>query len=87
LLEEIHHARESYADRHRCHAMLPSGSSGHDMYTNLKNRAGKSCCDDNHCRPATTWGIHPEFGEVVAVRTAEGAVLVSERSFLHELRD
>jgi len=37
--------------------------------------------------PTTTWRIHPEFGEVVAVRTAEGAVLVSERSFLHELRD
>ena len=33
-------------------AMLPGVSNAHDIYTNLKNSVGKSCCDDSHCRPA-----------------------------------
>jgi len=33
-------------------ALLPTVSEAHDAYTNLKNRFGKSCCDDQHCRPA-----------------------------------
>ena len=42
------------------------------IITELKDRV------DETGAPATTWGIHPEFGEVVAVRTAEGAVLVGK---------
>jgi hypothetical protein len=51
------------------------------IITELKDRV------DETGAPATTWGIHPEFGEVVAVRTAEGAVLVTQRSLIHRLAD
>ena len=33
-------------------AMLPTVTHAHDIYTNLTNRSGKSCCDGSDCRPA-----------------------------------
>ena len=33
-------------------AMLPTVTHAHDIYTNLTNRSGKSCCGGSDCRPA-----------------------------------
>ena len=33
-------------------AMLPTVTHAHDIYTNLTNRSGWSCCGGSDCRPA-----------------------------------
>ena len=33
-------------------AMLPTVTHAHDIYSKLTNKSGKSCCDNQHCRPA-----------------------------------
>jgi hypothetical protein len=33
-------------------AIIPSQSQAHDIYGDLKNRGGVSCCNGNDCRPA-----------------------------------
>jgi hypothetical protein len=31
---------------------LSEAAQAHDIYTHLKSRSGKSCCDNSDCRPA-----------------------------------
>jgi hypothetical protein len=33
-------------------ALLSSNPEAHEIYTDLRNKAGKSCCDSYDCRPA-----------------------------------
>src|SRR4051812_31288414 len=32
--------------------LLSDAACAHDIYTHLKSRSGKSCCDNSDCRPA-----------------------------------
>ena len=46
---------------------LSEAAQAHDIYTHLKSRSGKSCCDNSDCRPApyriTSSGVEMLVGE------------------------
>ena len=46
---------------------LSEAARAHDIYTHLKSRSGKSCCDNSDCRPApyriTSSGVEMLVGE------------------------
>ena len=46
---------------------LSDAAQAHDIYTHLKSRSGKSCCDNSDCRPApyriTSSGVEMLVGE------------------------
>ncbi len=46
---------------------LSGVAQAHDIYTHLKSRSGKSCCDNSDCRPApyrtTSSGVEMLVGE------------------------
>jgi hypothetical protein len=48
-------------------ASWPEPIEAHDIYTHLKSRSGKSCCDGTDCRPApyrvTASGVEMRVGE------------------------
>lgn len=48
-------------------AFWPRPIEAHDIYTHLKSRSGKSCCDNSDCRPAqyrvTSSGVEMLIGE------------------------
>ena len=33
-------------------ALAPLSAGSHDIYSNLTNKSGRSCCDGSECRPA-----------------------------------
>jgi hypothetical protein len=48
-------------------AIWPGPIEAHNIYTHLKNRSGKSCCDNTDCRPVpyrvTSLGVEMLVGE------------------------
>jgi hypothetical protein len=47
--------------------LLSDAARAHDIYTHLKSRSGKSCCDNSDCRPApyriTSSGVEMQVGK------------------------
>ena len=64
-------------------AIRPGPVAAHDIYTHLKSRSGKSCCDGTDCRPVP----YRVTASKVEMRVGDAWILVPRETVQHRVID